>query len=324
MKIHLLKATILATALLACSCNDENEKQPTPGGEDIVYENTILDSERMRDCHVYPMNEGELAMLKRYPGYFDMDEYGKAKDYYDEAARKFDMDEPMQYGNLRLLFQVGTASVTYDEENTPTEEELNRLKALSSLEQRVTRSIMPTMEQRERVETELAKQGTEGKFVGLEPLFFTARLKGGMTITADKTLFGLQPGENLSSHFRAEAPCLCLPTGTLGDFTFLYTYDDKERPDEPDKLLAADTWLQPGYAFRLFDEPEEAYDEIAFSISIPVTCDHWYNYYRYAQSEVEHRDRLLSVTCKVRPGQPSDFRMRFEEYKAENSQIGWW
>lgn len=140
-------------------------------------------------------------------------------------------------------------------------------------------------------------------------LAFTSAIVGDVKISADKTLFGQEPGSNLSAHFNVWSPNACVITANFESPTIIYNAKDY-MPTAISEYFVKDSYLAHAYAFYLTDKPEEIYDEITFTITIPVEDQYIYDYYHRLQSDpkaemkIVKRDRVASA--KVNFGQLSE------------------
>lgn len=103
------------------------------------------------------------------------------------------------------------------------------------------------------------------------PMFFTGYVNGDVAISCDKTLFGQQPGTNLSKFFKISSGLTCLPLGRENP-EMLYTFGDS-LPQRMSDFLQKDTWLGQHYWLEFLEEPNERPDEITFTLSFPVTIE---------------------------------------------------
>lgn len=127
---------------------------------------------------------------------------------------------------------------------------------------------------------------------GLEwPWFFTAYIDGDVTIECDKVLFGKEPGTDLSPYFRVKGKNSCLAIGRENPY-MLYGFFD-EKPTNMEEYLQKDTWLQATYMFYFDEVPQEKYDELTFTVTIPITREH---VTKYITAQYLGKDEALKVT----------------------------
>lgn len=105
------------------------------------------------------------------------------------------------------------------------------------------------------------------------PCFYSAYINGEVTLTCDKTLFGKEPGVNLSPHFKAWVASTCMPVGRNDDAYLLYGFDD-EMPISMDDVFVMDAWMFAEYCITFLDTPEERYDELTFQFTFPLSREH--------------------------------------------------
>jgi hypothetical protein len=120
------------------------------------------------------------------------------------------------------------------------------------------------------------KRYNEGSRQAGWPSYFTAYINGEVTITCDKTLYGEQPGTNLSSHFYIYASSECMPVG-VEEPKLLYHFGE-EIPTTMSDFFVEGSWFQYLYILSLIGEPDERYEELTLSITIPLTVEHVRDY----------------------------------------------
>lgn len=134
------------------------------------------------------------------------------------------------------------------------------------------------------------------------PHFFTAFVNGEVSITCDKTLFGLEPGENLGKYFSITAPTDCLPVGIENPY-LLYEIGE-EMPETVADFFQMKSWILNKYWIKLTSIPEEQYDELTFKITFPMTVEHTCLYiasqYRGTNEELKREDKVFEAECLVK------------------------
>lgn len=113
------------------------------------------------------------------------------------------------------------------------------------------------------------------------PWLFTSYVDGDVTLTCDKTLFGQEPGQNLSEHVLVFPAYCYVPIGRGENPKTLYFIDDAEKMDSGFRMtdfFQKDTWMQHVYMMKFMEEPEERYDEVTFTITFPAAIEHTYEY----------------------------------------------
>lgn len=147
----------------------------------------------------------------------------------------------------------------------------------------------------------------------------TSAIKGDVTITADKALFGKDAGTNLSAHFNVWSPNNCVLTSNFEDPKIIYNTKDYV-PTAVSEYFVKDSYLAFSFAFYLVDKPEEIYDEVTFTITIPTEDQHIYDYYYRlesdpkAQMKIVENVRVASATVKFgQISENTDFETKYME-----------
>lgn len=100
-------------------------------------------------------------------------------------------------------------------------------------------------------------------------------IKGGATVTADKTLFGREPGANLGDFFNIELTPDQMIVASYPDFRVLHNYSKQPQPIVFRELFTENTALSSSpYKMFFTDLPKEHYKEITFSIRIPIETEY--------------------------------------------------
>lgn len=113
------------------------------------------------------------------------------------------------------------------------------------------------------------------------PLLLTAYVNGDVTLTCDKTLFGQEPGEDLSQHFIVSPTYGCVPIGRGDNPEMLYSFNDIEKLFTGicmTDFFKKDSWMQYGYMIKFADKPSEQYSDITFTLTFPTTREHIRDY----------------------------------------------
>jgi hypothetical protein len=100
------------------------------------------------------------------------------------------------------------------------------------------------------------------------PHLFTAYVDDGTTITCDKKLFNKEPGEDLSQYFRAYGASYCQPMGRENPY-LLFGFSEERTMNMTD-YFRKDAWLQRDYILSFREEPQEKYDELTFTLTVPL------------------------------------------------------
>jgi len=248
----LLLAT-LAACLLLCACNKDENEQNT----DVIlnmtqppYEGMMMDAAYITKLELYIMDK-EILWLSGFniPAVF-VNEYTR-KDR-----------EPLfsDYSSVKMyaVFEKNGNGIPND---------------TSQIAKNINDLVYDWFFGKTDFIMEQYKQRTAPKEW---PLFFTSYVNGGVQLTCDKVLFGQQPGEDLSQHFKVTPPYYYLPVGREKP-RVQYSFDDEDtlRAGVPmHDFFTKDSWLQYSYLIRFMDEPSERYDELTFTIKFPASLEH--------------------------------------------------
>ena len=299
------------------SCNEDSDT--TPPAEENVEGVVILDPADMKESAVIPLTSDELRILRRVPDYFDE----SWKNGHKEAAESLNKeikDQTMGYDNMRLLFHVSLpdeARSAYNEEQWKS-----TLPSYFDLIRNAQKKLSIPAEEIHQYNVQRGQRGEE--LLTDCSIFFTARLSGNVTITADKDLFGIGAGEDLSAHFAVEGAANCLPQGPLPDYKVLFENLSTSRPTAIPAFFASETWLMRNYMFWMKDTPEEKYDELTFTITLPVICDFWRDYYANKLPEVKREGQMLTASVAVRFNQKSDFETQIIQRGIYAATLWWY
>jgi hypothetical protein len=132
--------------------------------------------------------------------------------------------------------------------------------------------------------------------------FLTAYINGEESITCDKVLWGEEPGTDLKKHFLIQSYACCMPVG-IENPKLLYNYG--EMPESMSDFCPMEAWLQEEYDLILCSEPEERYDELTFTLTLPVKIEHTYDYilakYRGDEdAELKTTEEVFTSQCTVK------------------------
>ena len=137
-----------------------------------------------------------------------------------------------------------------------------------------------------------------------------AGIKDECSITADKMLFGIEPGGNLGKHFKVRLYGNQKISVLYPGFEVVRNYYN-----DPTEVLFSDYFLKGTalsfcpFIFYFTKAPEEQYDEITFTIEIPIECEYMhqiiygedYPESYYEQGLVERNEnRVLRGSVKVK------------------------
>ena len=135
--------------------------------------------------------------------------------------------------------------------------------------------------------------------------FLTAYVNGDVSITCDKVLWGEEAGTDLKKHFNIYSAAYCMPVG-IENPTLLYNYGEmQENMMNMSDFFPMEAWLQDSYEMYVSSEPEERYDEITFTLTLPVKIEHTYDYilakYRGNEdAELKTTEKVFTPQCTVK------------------------
>lgn len=132
---------------------------------------------------------------------------------------------------------------------------------------------------------------------------YSAYTNGEVTLTCDKTLWGEAPGTNLSKYFMTygDYPS-CLVVGVESP-RLLYGFGE-EMPTTMDALFPDEAWLLYRNYWEMQTPPSEKYDELTFTLTMPVLIEHSrkYVYYQYMGMNLDSKysEQTFTATCTMR------------------------
>ena len=134
------------------------------------------------------------------------------------------------------------------------------------------------------------------------PDFYTAYTNGEVTITCDKTLFGEAPGTNLTNHFVIYGSNGCIPVGIESSKLSYKFFDD------PATLMSerfpVGVWLQPKYTLQFQTFPEEKYDSMTLSLTMPMIIEHTREYavatYKGKNQTPKFTEEVFTAECPIK------------------------
>lgn len=305
MKRHLAIISLLLTGLCLGSCYRDD---PDPG---FPPANCFHDPSTLDRTYAYAMDSTDFYLFENYDSYYNLRyrESQGAKEVFDSMHITH---RPMTYHDMRIFVKQGLRK-TYTEDIS---DEYQKWAVANS------EKLCLTKEEEEKLMQTVWKQ--KGlTYVVNNPSFVTSMLRGGTSITANRELFGLPAGTDIGSHFMVRGVNFCMPQGSISDYKFRFWYDEAPVAMSVPDYFATGTWLQLSYVFWLKDIPEEVYDEVTFTVTIPVINEYWKKYFCDALPEVPTLERALSASCTFHFGQLSDFEANYSRYKAENDQLEW-
>ena len=137
--------------------------------------------------------------------------------------------------------------------------------------------------------------------------YLTSYADGPLKITCDKKLFGLEPGEDLSSYFSVQSSALCIPKGIENPY-LAYGFEEgykQELPTNIDAFFSKETWIQSWYyRFYLETYPTERYEDAVFNFTLPVAneklCSHVIAATKGSSNKPFISHKVYTADCQVK------------------------
>lgn len=133
-------------------------------------------------------------------------------------------------------------------------------------------------------------------------LYNTAYINGEVTVTCDKALFGKTSGENLAQYFNVESRALFTPRGI--ENTVLTCIFDEDAPKKVNEFFTNETWTEGVYILRFDSIPEEKYNELKLTVTMPLKLEHTHKYMlnklKGIDEKVEMTDKTVSANFTAR------------------------
>lgn len=318
MKPFLKFAVLLFASIQFCACNNDD---PGDALDVNPYQPALVDPDGLGGRFCYVLDDADLYSLKVYSGRFNKISRKSNEAFWDSIDATI-RHEALSYQNIRILLSHrNDGTLGSDEEITKEiEEGTTKLYAYK-------KDILKKLGLSEQQYTALMKKRQNGtlleKCCPQSATFVTAFHTGGASITANKTLFGKEPGTNLIEHFMVEGPNFCLPKGTLKDFGFVFWYDEAPVSMRAQDFFAKGTWLQKSHALWFADIPEEKYEYVTLTINLPVTCQYLRRYFFEGLNEIPMEEKTFTFRCTIHFGEISSFDEMYEKLYAENNQLKW-
>lgn len=204
---------------------------------------------------------------------------------------------PMDLKNMRLYLYLKTdVQVIHDKieksfkDSTKVAQVLSRVSTIKSISDQIT----PYRRKNIGAVNELA-----------------AYINGDVKITADKTLFGKVPGSDLSQYFTF---CSHNPYKVVGQISDSGTQvvDLLDNEDMSfSEFYTEKTWLVNYQTLKLNSFPEEDYNEIEFTIIMPVKKEYYLDNFMNGDYDITHarlQDDIFIAKCKYVKGVMSKIR----------------
>ena len=136
-------------------------------------------------------------------------------------------------------------------------------------------------------------------------LHYTAYINGEVTVTCDKTLYGKASGENLAQYFKVEPKAWITPRGI--EKTKLTCIFDRNSPKRINEFFTKETWTDVKYILRFDSIPEEKYDELKLTVTMPLKLE---NTHKYILNKLKGIDENVEMTDKT---VSASFTARFKQ-----------
>lgn len=263
MKRFLFAALLLNTLLGACDSDDEQTIKPVPQPDPVGL---------MSDG-------GGITSMKMNCVTFDIpndDEATKTLEGYDDLL-------------LHVTFDY-TSVNAYQPEFT--EKEIQEMSVRNTMEETYYREKTLFMQQ--EYHDTLAAHGW--------PHYFTAYVNGEVSVTCNKILFGLAPGENLGRHFSISTATDCMPIGI--DNPYLLYHFGEELPQSVADFFPQESWILYEYWLKPLSLPEEQYDSLTFRFTLPMTVEHTGQFiksqYKGTNEELKRENKVFVAECVVK------------------------
>ena len=269
-----LKFLLLCLLVGVCflSCAEDDSEEPIEGLA-LPVEGTLLDG-------------GRISGVDLYCREYDREFTGKSWETYCAETKTV-----QDYDDFFLNLMIHKAAYRYTPHDT------SEMSAIARLEKEY-----------EKKKSQFILDGyNEYKNSGLcepgWPVFFTAYTNDEVTVTCDKTLYGEEPGTNLSSYFTILPDvCPCLAVGKE-DSKLLYRFGE-ELPTRMSDLFVVGCWLSPDYILTFAEKPSEKPDELTLYLSLPITKEYIWEYavekYRGNNPSVIYSDSVYKAECKIK------------------------
>ena len=288
---HLLSLMVLGLSVHSCAEYDEQPLTEAPVTP-ILY-----DVRWLEETKCFTMDDIDVGLFKSVRNHAAG--WWERPEYYDSVFAAPER-QPLSYENLTIMFyQAAQGGSLNDCTPLPLRKDIDRVAQAATMNMNAQDKFI------------------RSSLVGKEWAFAAARINGKASITADRTLYGQPAGSNLSEHFTVEGRSQGVPKG---EFTNFLVLNFENTPSKMDEYLAQGTWLQLLYALRMADIPEERYDEVNFTVSLPVEYELWWK----SQPKVETEPHVLSAQCTAHFGKISDFKNEYREFVTGKRYLFYW
>jgi hypothetical protein len=278
-KTTIILLCCMLTAVFSACQNDDGREKPAPIPD---REGLLIDGGRISKVGLYCLEHNPV-----YDAWFNY--YPKVKtlnDYSDIAS---------------------FCLWLHDERWVYTTDDLGEMIAITTLEEdyfkKKSSFILDAYRQYDASDFRReASRNDDRKHLWGWPDFFTAYTNGEVTITCDKTLFGEAPGANLTKHFVIYESSGCMPVGVENP-ELRYTFFD-DQPTLMSERFPVGVWLQPQYALHFQTVPEEKYDSITLSLTMPLIIEHTREYavetYKGKNPTPKFTEEVFTAECPIK------------------------
>lgn len=270
MKTKLFNILLCGLCLFCQSCQDEDEESAILGSIPAPRIGLLLDGGRISGINLYCL-ENNAAGTGTWDKY-----YPKTKTVPD-------------YNSFEMCLMLNDNASVYLSDDR---DEMNAIGKIEVEYEKERSSFI--------LEDYINYYGDSVEVIW--PDVYTAYTKGEISITCDKTLFGEQPGTNLTSHFTVLTVSYVLPVG-IENPKLLY-YSEKDIPTNMAERFVDGVWLEGCYYFKFSEQPSEKYEELTLSISIPMVLEHIRKYavekYKGGNPDKIFTDSVFNAECLIK------------------------
>lgn len=270
MKLNLF--ALLAASLLLCACNkDENEQKEVRNYDSYnpPHEGMMMDAAYITKLELYIMDKEILWLSGFYIPAVYLNEYTRK----DREPLFSDFSSVKMYA----VFEKSGNGIPND---------------TSQIAKNINNLVYDWFFSKTDF---ILEQYRQSQIPSEWPVFFTSYINEGVQLTCDKVLFGQQPGEDLSQHFKVTPPYYYLPVGReQPGVQYSFVDEDTLRAGVPmPDFFTKDSWMQSAYLIRFIDEPSERYDNLTFTIKFPASLEH---VREFCTSKYEGKNAPMRVT----------------------------
>lgn len=263
-------AIALIAAVTMVSCNDDND-EGSNNGVNIDSFGLLLDGGSIKSISLYCLERGVSTYDE--PTIFQY--YQKVKTFNDFSQIDF-----------RIMLNWSGHS---NQGNQDT------LYARELIENEYDRQKSGFLQTAYKKYEKYAKNGW--------PTFLTAYVNGQVTLTCDKDLYGEKAGADISKYFSIFGKSYCIPQG-IEEPIMRYNFCDVQ-PTVMSNYFINKSWLQPEY-YNIYplQNPAEKYDEIVFTLTMPMIVESTWDYavakYSGLNEDVKRTEKIFTTECTIK------------------------